>query len=130
MVNKAGWEFWRLDRVDDGVLQWLAITRPGARSAIDRFKVWTLVPMRRLFIANWFVTEDHHRDADAPGIWIYENIDIEEARDLAPELPDVSAADMTRLLHPERCLTLDQLDNHAVGKILGARVAAALGERR
>ncbi|MBY0287293.1 MAG: hypothetical protein K2X52_09095 [Mycobacteriaceae bacterium] len=57
-----GWEFWRLNRTDDGSLQWLAITRPQARATIDKFKVWTLIPDRRLFLANWVVTEDHGRE--------------------------------------------------------------------
>lgn len=130
MVNAAGWEFWRLDSIDGGELAWLGLTRPAARSAIDRHKVWTLIPARKLFIANWFVTEDHRRDEDQPGIWIHENIDVDEARELATEVPDVSVVDMNRLLHPERCLTLDQLDNYAVGNILGVRVAAALKARR
>jgi hypothetical protein len=125
MVTR-GWEFWRLDRTDDDSLQWLAITRPEARATIDRFKVWTLIPSRRLFLANWFVTEDH-RSEGGPGIWVHENIDIEEAREVAVAVPDVSSEDMARLTRPERCLTLDQLDRHPVDKILGTRVAQALG---
>ncbi|BBY73575.1 hypothetical protein MPRF_04740 [Mycolicibacterium parafortuitum] len=129
MVNSAGWEFWKLDSVGGG-LAWLGLTRPEAKVAVDRRKVWTLIPARRLFVANWFVTEDHHRDGDKPGVWVHENIDIEDARELALEVPDVSEVDMKRLRHPERCLTLDQLDNYSVSKILGSRVAAALGSRR
>lgn len=74
-----GWEFWRLDAVDGGELAWLGITRPGARSTIDRTKVWTLVPALRMFIANWFVTEDHARES---GLWVHDNIHISEACDL------------------------------------------------
>ena len=29
---------------DSGDLAWLGITRAGARSAIDRVKMWTLIP--------------------------------------------------------------------------------------
>lgn len=72
-----GWEFWRLDTVDGGELAWLGITRPGARSPIDRTKVWTLVPALRMFIANWFVTEDHARGS---GLWIHDNIHISEGQ--------------------------------------------------
>jgi hypothetical protein len=68
MMGAGGWEFRRLNRTDDGSLRWLAITRPDARARIDRQKVWTLIPDRRLFIANWFVTEDHRRREDKPGI--------------------------------------------------------------
>lgn len=122
---RQGWEYWRLNRIDDGSLQWLAISRPEARAVIDRSKVWTLIPNRRLFVANWFVTEDHLRQQE-PGIWIHENIDIDEARDIAVELPSVSAEDLARIMRPERCLTLDQLDRYPADKILGAGVARLL----
>ena len=128
MVNSAGWEFWKLDNMD-GNLAWLGITRPGAKAVVDRRKVWTLIPARGLFVANWFVTEDHHRDGDKPGVWIHQNIDIEEARELALEVPEASEADMKRLRYPERCLTLEQLDNYPVSKILGSRVADSLTSR-
>lgn len=126
---KQGWEYWRLNRIDDDSLQWLAITRPEARATIDRTKVWTLIPDRRIFLANWIVTEDHHRQEE-PGIWTHENIDIDEARETALEVPQVSADELARILRPERCLTLDQLDRYPAEKILGARVANALGRRR
>ncbi|TPW93355.1 hypothetical protein [Mycolicibacterium fortuitum] len=123
---RQGWEYWRLNRIDDDSLQWLAISLPTARAVIDRSKVWTLIPDRRLFVANWFVTEDHLRQQE-PGIWIHENIDIDEAREIALELPPVSAEDLARSMRPERCLTLDQLDRYPADKILGARVARLLG---
>lgn len=72
-------------------LAWLGITRPGARSAIDRMKVWTLVPVLRMFIADWFVTEDHARDS---GLWVHDNIHIGEACDLVGEVPEVSKEDL------------------------------------
>lgn len=122
---RQGWEYWRLNRIDDDSLQWLAISRPDARASIDQTKLWTLIPDRRLFVANWFVTEDHRRQQE-PGIWIHENIDIDEARDVALEVPQVSADDLARILRPERCLTLDQLDRYPADKILGARVARLL----
>ncbi|WP_210686501.1 hypothetical protein [Mycolicibacterium sp. GESEQ-9] len=122
---RQGWEYWRLNRIDDDSLQWLAISLPTARAVIDRSKVWTLIPDRRLFVANWFVTEDHLRQQE-PGIWIHENIDIDEAREIALELPPVSAEDLARIMRPERCLTLDLLDRYPADKILGARVARLL----
>ncbi|OMC38971.1 hypothetical protein A5740_02710 [Mycobacterium sp. GA-1841] len=125
-----GWEHWRLNRIDDGSLQWLAFTRPEARATIDRYKVWTLIPSRRIFLANWIVTEDYHRQDGAPGIWDFENIDIYEARDIALEVPQVSADDLARLLRPERALTLEQLDRHPAEKLLGTRVTNALRSRR
>ncbi|WP_396911521.1 hypothetical protein [Mycolicibacterium sp.] len=128
-VANRGWEHWRLNRIDDDSLQWLAITRPEARATIDRTKVWTLIPDRRIFLANWIVTEDHHRQEE-PGIWTHENIDIDEARETALEVPQVSADELARILRPERCLTLDQLDRYPAEKILGTRVANALGRRR
>jgi len=104
-----GWEYWRLNRIDDGSLQWLAISRPEARAVIERSKVWTLIPDRRIFLANWIVTEDHHRQEE-PGVWVHENIDIDESREVALEVPQVSPEDLTRILRPVRCLSLDQLD--------------------
>ncbi|GJJ22546.1 hypothetical protein [Mycolicibacterium mageritense] len=126
---KQGWEYWRLNRIDDDSIEWLALTRPEGRAGIDRTKVWTLIPDRRIFLANWIVTEDHHRQEE-PGIWTHENIDIDEARETALEVPQVSADALARILRPERCLTLDQLDRYPAEKILGARVANALGRRR
>ncbi|ALI28809.1 hypothetical protein XA26_50140 [Mycolicibacterium fortuitum] len=38
---RQGWEYWRLNRIDDDSLQWLAISLPTARAVIDRSKVWT-----------------------------------------------------------------------------------------
>lgn len=125
-----GWEHWRLTRIDDGSLEWLAFTRPEARARIDRYKVWTLIPGRRIFLANWIVTEDYHRLDGESGIWDFENIDIYEAREIALEVPHVSTEDLARILRPERCLSLDQLDRHPAAKLLGTRVAEALRRAR
>lgn len=74
--------------------------------------VWTLNPNRRLFLlANSVVTEENHR-GDVARIWIHENIDIEEARQVAVAVPQVSSEDLDRILRPERCLTLDQIDRY------------------
>src|SRR5690242_10838927 len=54
-----GRAFWKLTDADDGALAWLAFTRPDARSALARRKVWTLIPYLQVFIANWFVSVDH-----------------------------------------------------------------------
>lgn len=59
----------------------------------------------------------------------HKNIDLDEARKVALEVPQVFAEDLTRILHPERCLTLDQLERYPADRILGARVATALGRR-
>lgn len=124
-AGNYGWEYWRLNRIDDDSPQWLAISRPEARAVIDRSKVWTLIPDRRIFLANWVVTEDHHRQEE-PGLWVHENIDIDEAREVALEVPQVSPEDLTLILRPERCLTLDQLDRYPADKILGSRIARLL----
>lgn len=121
-----GWEFWRLDTTDGGELAWLAITRPGARSPIDRTKVWTLVPGLRMFIANWFVTEDHTSES---GLWVHDNIHIGEACDIIGDVPELSKADLDRIVRPERCLTLDQIDRHPVLKVMGKQADAALKRR-
>ncbi|SNV57053.1 Uncharacterised protein [Mycolicibacter terrae] len=106
-----------------GELAWLALTRPGARAVIDREKVWTLLPKVRVFIANWFVTEDFvHQD----GLWIYENIDVDEARGLVVDVPDPTAELMSRITRPERVLTLEQIDRHPVLKVLGDRANGVL----
>ena len=127
MAN-GGWEFWKLTRIDDDRIEWPAVTRPGARAVIDQHKVWTLIPNRGVFIANWFVTEDHHHD-DA-NIWVHENIDVEEARVLAIELEDPATDDIARLTRHEAELTLNQIDRYPVEKLLGKRVATALLSRR
>jgi hypothetical protein len=56
-----GRAFWKLTDADSGALAWLAFTRPDARSALARRKVWTLIPYLQVFIANWFVSVDHER---------------------------------------------------------------------
>ncbi len=117
-----GWEFWRLDSVDGGQLAWLGITRPGARSAIDRTKVWTLVPALRMFIANWFVTEDHARES---GLWVHDNIHISEACDLVGEVPEVSKENLDRIVRPERCLQRQRRHAHAPEVAPAATINAA-----
>lgn len=123
------WEYWRLTGLEDGRVEWLAATKPGARATIDRQKVWTLIPRRVEFIANWYVTEDHLR-ASGDSLWLHELIEIDEAREVALEVLQPSGADLARLSRPETCLTLDQIDRHAVEKLLGNRVAAVLFARR
>ena len=117
-MRSDGWEFWRLTRASDGELEWLGITRPTARASIDRVKVWTLMPARSVFIANWFVSEDHWREEGA-SLWIHENIESDEAREVALAVPELSAVDLARLTRPEACLTLAQIDRYPVAKILG-----------
>lgn len=125
-VAKDGWEFWKVTTAN-GAPAWLALTRPGARAVIDREKVWTLLPKARVFIANWFVTEDFvHQD----GAWTYENIDVDEARELVADIPDPTAEDLNRITRPERALTLEQIDRHAVLKVLGQRAEGVLQPRR
>ena len=104
------------------------MTRPGARSAIDRHKVWTLIPSRRLFIANWFVTEDRMREEG--WVWVHENIDITEARDIILDVPQPSQVDLARITRPEACLTLDQIDRFTVEKVMGKRASMAMENRR
>jgi hypothetical protein len=124
-----GWEFWRVSPVSrGGGPEWLAMTRPGARAAIDRRKMWTLIPNRVIFLANWYLTEDYWREDEA-NAWAYENLNIEEARDVALEMPAVSTEEIARLTHPESCLTLDQIDRYTVDKILGKRTTSSLSGR-
>lgn len=125
-MAKDGWEFWKVTAAG-GELAWLALTRPAARAAIDRKKVWTLVPKLRVFIANWFVTEDFVQQA---GVWSYENIDVDEARDVVADVPEPTAEHLKRITRPERVLTVDQIDRHPVLKVLGQRADGMLGRRR
>ncbi|WAC57558.1 hypothetical protein [Gordonia sp. SL306] len=127
-MPKDGWEFWRLVRVDDGSLEWLAGTRPNARATIDQHKVWTLIPNRSIFVANWIVTEDHHRDSGFR--WTHENIDIDDARKVALAVPEIGVDELQRISKPESELTLDQVDRYSAQKVLGKRVADALSNRR
>jgi hypothetical protein len=127
-VAVNGWEFWELTTASGGELAWLGMTRPIARSTIDRKKVWTLIPNRRLFIANWFVTEDHMREEGA--LWVHENIDITEARNVILNVPQPTQADLARITRPESCLTLDQIDRHTVEKVMGKGASSALRKRQ
>jgi hypothetical protein len=120
-----GWQFWRL--TTDGDLAWLAVTRPSSRAVIDRKKVWTLDPRRRVFIANWFVTADHWIDIGSQ--WLHEFIDIDAAREIALQVPEPSDADLHRLTRPEAYFTVDQIDRHRVDTLLGMRVWKALTEQ-
>lgn len=125
-VAQNGWEFWKVTTAG-GELAWLALTRPGARAVIDREKVWTLLPKLRVFIANWFVTEDF---VGQDGLWAYESIDAADARALVADVPDPSKEELSRITRPERVLTLDQVDRHPVLRVLGARADGVLQARR
>lgn len=120
-----GWEFWKIAS-PNGEVAWLGITRPGGRSALDRRKVWTLVPGIRQFVANWFVTEDHMAES---GQWVHENIDIDDARAIINEIPEPSRSDLDRLVRPERVLGLNEIDRFTVEKVMGKRADLALRGR-
>lgn len=124
-----GWVFWRLTLATDDVPVWLGATRPDASAAIDRQKVWTLIPQRLAFVANWFITQDHWRP-DGESMWVHEQIDLYDARDIALEVPEPSMEEMALLTRPEACLTLDQINRHPVEKLLGQRAASALIAKR
>lgn len=115
-----GRAFWKLTEADSGALAWLAFTRPTARSALDRRKVWTLIPHLQEFMANWFVSVDHELAEQSQ--WIHTNIDVYEARDLA-EVPQPTVVDIKRITRPEAVLTLDDIDRHKVTTVLGQGTA-------
>ena len=123
-----GRAFWKLTDVDSGALAWLAFTRPDARSALARRKVWTLIPYLQAFMANWFVSVDHERTDQYR--WIHTNIDIYEARELALLVPQPNVEDMKRITRPESVLTLDDIDRHKVTTVLGKGTAQAMKTRR
>lgn len=123
-----GRAFWKLTDANTGALAWLAFTRPDARSALARRKVWTLVPYLQVFIANWFVSVDHERTDKSQ--WIHANIDVYEARELALQVPQPHAEDMKRLTRPEAVLTLEDIDRHNVTTVLGKGTAQAMKARR
>ncbi|OKI61671.1 hypothetical protein A6A27_27755 [Micromonospora sp. CB01531] len=81
-----------------------------------------------MFVANWFVIEDHRRENDG-GVWASENIDADEARVVALEVPDPSASDMSPLTRRESSFTPDRIDRHRVDKLLGKRVPGELAVR-
>jgi hypothetical protein len=127
-LGVKGRVFWKLATVDDGELAWLALTRPDARAAIDRRKVWTLIPQLRVFLANWFATVDRERTDQ--GEWVHTIIDIDEARDLVGDVPEPTAEDMRRITRPQAVLTLDQIDRYPVAAVLGKRADDVLKGRR
>lgn len=120
--------FWKLTDADSGALAWLAFTRPDARSALARRKVWTLIPYLQEFLANWFVSVDY--ELTDQGQWTYTNIDVYEARELALLVPQPTAGDMKRITRPEAVLTLDDIDRHKVTTVLGKGAAQVLRTRR
>ena len=119
----ANWDFWRLTNATSGDLAWLGVTRRNPRSKIDRDRVRTLVPSRRIFLANWFVSEDR---ASGLGQWVHENIDVAEAIDIVSEVPEPSKVDFDRLLRPESFMTFDQIDRFAVAGVMGKKAELAL----
>ncbi|MDX1877249.1 hypothetical protein SBE55_05395 [Mycolicibacterium sp. 141076] len=123
-VPHHGRVFWKLTEADSGSLAWLAFTRPDARSTLDRRKVWTLIPRLQVFLANWFVIVDRERTDQSE--WVHKVIDVDEAREIAPLVPQPSAEDMKRITRPQAVLTLDDIDRHTVTTVLGKRAAAAL----
>ena len=127
-MTSAGWIFWKITCPDGDELVWLGITRPRGRSAIDRAKMWTLLPRSRVFIANWYVTEDFMR-SPAGGQWRFENVDVSDARAILHELPDPSSEELSRITRPERVLTLDQIDRVDAMKVLGKRAGEVLADR-
>ncbi|MFD9829019.1 hypothetical protein ACFWXB_16225 [Tsukamurella tyrosinosolvens] len=122
----TAWQFWEIVE-DGGELRWLGITRPAARTEVERATVWTLIPRTRVFIANWFVSEAW--STEDSGL-VFENIDAEYARTVALEVPEPSAEDLSRITRPERLLTLDQVNTHTLLKVLGKKVDFALQKRR
>ncbi len=123
-----GRAFWKLTDADSGALAWLAFTRPDARSALARRKLWTLIPYLQEFMANWFVSVDH--ELTEQNQWIHTNIDIYEARELALLVPQPQAEDVKRITRPEALLTLDDIDRHKVTTVLGKGTAQAMKARR
>ncbi|WP_293020118.1 hypothetical protein [Mycolicibacterium sp.] len=119
--------FWKLMEADNGSLAWLAFTQPDARSTLDRRKVWTLIPRLQVFMANWFVIVDRERTDQSE--WVHKVIDVDEAREIAPLVPQPSTGDMKRITRPQAVLTLDDIDRHTVTKVLGKRTATVLKVR-
>ncbi|MBV5245497.1 hypothetical protein KUF57_18295 [Mycolicibacterium sp. PAM1] len=120
--------FWKLTDTDSEELVWLAFTRPDARSALARRKVWTLIPHLQEFLANWFVSVDHVRTDQRQ--WVHTNIDVDEARELALLAPQPQAEDIKRITRPEAVLTIDDIDRLKVTTVLGRGTAQALKARR
>jgi hypothetical protein len=127
-MARAGWIFWKITDSSNGDLAWLGITRAGGRSATDRDTMRTLIPRSRMFVANWYVTEDYLRSPG--GVWSFENIDVSDARDILSDLPDPSAEEVARITRPERVLTLDKIDRFEVLKVLGQSAQYSLRLRR
>lgn len=116
------WLCWQLLDPVTGEVEWLAVTQPFARAIVDRTKVWTMLPDKGYFIANWEVTADHALDV-GDRRWVHDQIMMEELKDLAPGVRRPTDDDLNRIVRPERALTLDQIDRIPIAKILGKRVA-------
>lgn len=75
-------------------------------------------------MANWFVSVDHELTEQSQ--WIHTNIDVYEARELALEVPQLTAVEIRRITRPETLLTLDDIDRHKVTTVLGQGTVRAL----
>ncbi|MCP9276931.1 hypothetical protein [Mycolicibacterium arenosum] len=128
VLKNNGRAFWKLTEADSGELIWLAFTRPDARSALARRKVWTLIPHLQDFMANWFVSVDH--ELTDQNQWIHTNIDVYEARELALLVPQPKVEDIKRITRPEAVLALDDIDRYKVTTVLGKGTAQAMRTRR
>ncbi|MBX9921138.1 MAG: hypothetical protein K2Y33_15155 [Mycolicibacterium frederiksbergense] len=128
VLTHNGRAFWKLTEAGSGELAWLAFSRPDARSALARRKVWTLIPHLQEFMANWFASVDHELTEESQ--WIHTNIDVYEARDLAVEVPQPRVEDIRRITRPEALLALDDIDRYKVTTVLGQGTARAMKARR
>ena len=60
----------------------------------------------------------------------FEHIISTYAQTIALDVPQPTKEDLTRITHPERLLTLNDVTSHSVLKVLGKRVDTKLQERR
>ncbi len=126
-VGADCWEYWKITGADDGQLAWLGATRPYAPGVFDRTTIWTLLTRQRSFVANWFVTADRHVER---GEWLYERINLAQARELVWAVPTASASELERIAsYPEGVLPGFRIDQFPVHEVMDRRSEVELRGR-
>ncbi|WP_267617674.1 hypothetical protein [Gordonia bronchialis] len=125
----TNWRYWQFLHRDTGAREWVGISRPDAWPRIDRIKVWTLLPDKAVFVANWFVSQDHQLDVEERH-WEHDSITGWDFCDAAIEAPLPSADDLRRITRPEAVLEFAQIDRIPLKRIVGLREANRIADGR
>lgn len=128
MVDVNKWRFWQLFD-DAGELAWVAISRPDAPRRLDRERVWTLLPKQQRLIANWFVAQDQQLPENERR-WVHDSIDGWYFLEAAAAVPEPSPEDLARIARPEAMLTLEQITDVPLARVVSKKELEQIVEAR